>query len=120
VRSTSRSSGPEDHQPAERVLVPDPAAGPAPCGHGGFELVAGVYDRAAIGSGEEVEIVGGPAGEVLRDQCGAAGEQEACAGRQAEEQAGDLDLEGRQALRRAVLGWTSGHHAATVVAAITT
>ena len=74
----------------------------------GLEGGAGFRDAAPVGSGEEVEILGRPGGEVLGGQRGAAGQEESGAVGKAEEQLCQPQLErgesGRFARRRCLGG----------------
>ncbi|MHA4852951.1 hypothetical protein L1080_025920 [Rhodococcus sp. MSC1_016] len=61
--------------------IDSPAAGVG----GLLELVTSPGDVAAVGAGEEIEVLCRAGAQLLGDQCCAAGQEEALAGRQGEE-----------------------------------
>lgn len=63
------------------------------------ELITDAPDIAAIGAGEEVQVLRRSRRETMCKQCTSPGEQETVAGRQTEQQARDLDLERGQRRR---------------------
>jgi hypothetical protein len=65
-----------DDEPAECCLVSDPLGAPALVARCRLEGVPGGGNIAAAEVGEEVEVLGGPGGQVLRDQGRAAGQKE--------------------------------------------
>src|SRR3979490_2103666 len=69
---------------------------PAAAKCGGFEGVSCGEDVATVWAGEEIQILGRARGELLGGQGGATGEEEALAGRQAEEHLCYFDLESGQ------------------------
>ena len=60
-------SAADDH-PAERVAVVDPLGDPASLAGCGLQGIACGGNMAALGGGEEVEVLGGPCREVLCEQ----------------------------------------------------
>jgi len=82
-----------DDESAERRLVSDPLDGPAFCAGCDLEGIPGCRNAGGADAREEVEVLCGPARQVLRDQGRATGEEEALSCRQGEEELSDLDLE---------------------------
>jgi len=74
-------SAADDH-PAERVTIVDPLGHPASLAGRCLQSIAGGGNMAALGGGEEVEVLGGPCREVLRAQrCSPASRKPRLAGR---------------------------------------
>ncbi|MHB1472591.1 MAG: hypothetical protein ACYCV4_03010 [Dermatophilaceae bacterium] len=97
-----------DDEPAERRLVSDPLDGPVSVVGCRLEGVSGGRNSGAVGAGEEVEVLGWPGGQVLRDERGTTGQEEALSFRQGEEELSDLDLEFSQGKRLVPIG-DGGH-----------
>lgn len=80
-------------QPTERIAVMDPLSAPASLPDRFLQGIAGSGNMAALRCGEEVQVLGGASGQVLRQQGRSPGQQEASTFRQTKEQPGDLRLE---------------------------
>ena len=86
------------------ATISDPLDGPAPVVSRRFEGVPSGRNASAADLGEEVEVLGGSGGQVLRHQSGTSGQEEARSFRQGKEQLRHLDLEGGQGERLLPVG----------------